>query len=454
MATNLRWANRNAAIIGSVATTLAAIEARYPVRLRRWNVAMPRYNVNGVGDYGSPMTHAAPAGCPTSDIDLWSDEVLRDPLPAFRELRDLGSVVWLDRYGIAALPRFAETRTALTDWQTFSSASGVSASDAVNAARQTNILESDPPHHDQERKTMAAQLSVGCLAPERAGVEQTAQKLVDRALSASTFDGVHDLARPYSLAVVSDLLGLPDDRRDELPDLAERAFNLMGPTNTRALDGVQAVMALGAHAASVSASGCLRPGGKAAELVALGQASRITAYTWPGIDTTVNGLANALYLFATNPEQWDRLRANPSLSASAFAEALRMYAPVKHFTRLTTQPTIIGNVELPADTRVLMMFGSANRDERRYPNPDTFDIARDPVDQLAFGRGIHLCVGIHLARMEAAALLSELIARVERFELAGEPEWLINNTLLGLAHLPLRAVRAGRSDRDVDAQFA
>ena len=386
------------------------------------------------------MGDSRPAGCPSSSIDLWSDEVVRDPLRAFRALRDLGPAVWLERYNLVALPRFAETRAALTDWQTFSSAAGVSASEEVNSARQPNILESDSPNHEGLRKALAGQLSVACLAPERDRFAATATDLVADVVGRSRFDAIADLVRPYSLRIVGDLVGLPDDERDHLPDLAERAFNIMGPFNDRTADGLGAVGALFEHAASVGQSGRLHPGCKGAELVAMGETMQISAYTWPGIDTTVNGLGSAIYLFAKHPEQWDRLRADPSLAASAFYEALRMYAPVKHFTRMTTATTMVGDVELPANTRVLVMFGSANRDERRYPDPDHFDVARDPVDQLAFGRGVHLCVGIHLARMEAAALLDALIARVVRFELDGEPTWLLNNTLHGLAELPVRVV--------------
>ena len=89
-----------------------------------------------------------------------------------------------------------------------------------------------------------------------------------------------------------------------------------------------------------------------------------------------------------------------------------------------------------------MMYGSANRDERHYPDPDRFDVTRNPIDQLAFGRGIHLCVGHNLAKLEGGAILAELAERVERFELVGEPEWMINNTLHGLARLPVRVIPA------------
>ncbi|MGE3357066.1 MAG: cytochrome P450 [Acidimicrobiia bacterium] len=381
-----------------------------------------------------------------SDLDLWSEAVLADPLPAFRALRDAGPAVWLERHGVLALPRHAEVRAALADWEAFSSAAGVSVSPEVNAARQPNILESDPPEHDELRRTLAAQLSAPCLAPERDRLAAIARELVDAALARTAdgaFDGAADLARPYSLRVVSDLLGLPEEGRSGLPELAERAFNLMGPTNERSLDGLEAVTEIFRHAFAVARSGCLAPGSKGAELVAGGEADKIAAYTWPGIDTTVLGVAAALHLFARHPDQWALVREDPSLAGPAFAEALRLHTPVKHFSRLTTGDVSRAGLDIPAGTRVLVMYGSANRDERRYADPDRFDVTRNPTDHLGFGRGIHLCVGIHLARLEASVLLAELVARVERFEEAGPPRWLVNNTLHGLASLPLRAVPAG-----------
>lgn len=168
--------------------------------------------------------------------------------------------------------------------------------------------------------------------------------------------------------------------------------------------------------------------------------SLIVSYTWPGIDTTVNALASAVLLFARHPEAWSELRAERSLIPSAFNEVLRLHSPVHFFTRSVNESVNVGGVELTVGTKVLLMYGSANRDERRFENPDTFDIRRAGRTHLAFGRGVHLCAGMHLARLEAHALLDVLADRVVRFELTTEPTWTANATLHGLAALPVRAV--------------
>ena len=149
-----------------------------------------------------------------------------------------------------------------------------------------------------------------------------------------------------------------------------------------------------------------------------------------------------MLLFARHPDQWDELRADRSLIPSAFNEVLRLHAPVHHFIRHTTADVDVAGVALAAGTRVLVMYGSANRDERRFPDPDRFDIHRRANGHLAFGRGVHLCAGMHLARLEGHALLDALADRVARFELASEPRWTPNNTLHGLGMLTVRVIPA------------
>ena len=176
---------------------------------------------------------STPANCPSSPLDLWADEVLVDPFPVFRQLRDLGQVVFLERQSLYALPRFAEVRSTLSSWSRFSSAAGVGVDPTANSMMPESIIKSDPPRHDFHRRTLAAQLSVGSLASATHPIEQTAMQFVDAALMAESFDAVADLARPYSLTVVCDLVGIREEDRAPLPGLAEHAFNIFGPGNER-----------------------------------------------------------------------------------------------------------------------------------------------------------------------------------------------------------------------------
>ena len=157
-----------------------------------------------------------------------------------------------------------------------------------------------------------------------------------------------------------------------------------------------------------------------------------------GVDTTVHGLAAALYAFATHPGQWQRLRSQPGLARLAFDEAVRWHSPVQTFFRTASAGIPAGPAVVPDGKKILMFLGAANRDPRRWTDPDTFDLSRDPSGHVGFGMGIHQCVGQHVARLEAEALLTALARRVKSFEVAGTVRHHHNNTLRAWASLPVR----------------
>jgi cytochrome P450 len=164
--------------------------------------------------------------------------------------------------------------------------------------------------------------------------------------------------------------------------------------------------------------GKLDPDGWAAELYAAAQQGDLPVekcpfmmidYIAPSLDTTIYAISSAVYLFAQNPGQWEILRKDPALIPHAINEALRLESPVQRFTRLVMRDHEIDGTILPAGSRVVLLYGSANRDERNYRNPDCFDIRRKPSDHLAFGRGEHVCIGMNLARIQMRALFEALI---------------------------------------------
>ena len=161
-----------------------------------------------------------------------------------------------------------------------------------------------------------------------------------------------------------------------------------------------------------------------------------------GVDTTVYGLSAMLYAFATHPDQWAALRANPHLARVAFDEALRWESPVQTLFRQTSKEVEFSGTVIPAESRVLISYGAANRDPRRWENPDSFDLSRDPSGHLAFGMGIHQCVGQHAARLQAESLLEVLVPLVETIELAAPIERHHNNALRGWDSIPLRLTLA------------
>lgn len=389
-------------------------------------------------------------GVPEIDVDLWSDEVLSDPYPTYARLRDLGPVLYDPMHEAYVLPRYDEVREALQDWETFSSAQGVGLNERANSMAGRGILTTDPPLHDTRRRILNTQLVPREVARHHEFIVAEARTLVDELVERGSFDAVTDLAHRYSVKVVADLCGLPEEGREHLIERATAAFNTFGPDNELCLSSWDGFFELFGYATEFATPDRLTPGRWGTEIYEAGERGDIEpdacpglmlAYVWAGMDTTVNAIGAALSLFADHPDQWDLVRHDRSLLVSAANEVLRIEPPVQRFTRATTRPVELAGAQLPERARVALLFGSANRDERRFPEPDRFDVTRNPVDHLSFGRGVHRCVGANLAQEEIRAVLDRLADRVRRFEV-DERRWRRNNALHGLERLDLTVISA------------
>jgi cytochrome P450 len=160
-------------------------------------------------------------------------------------------------------------------------------------------------------------------------------------------------------------------------------------------------------------------------------------YLGPSLDTTIFATANLILLFGRHPDQWQLVREDPKLIPSAINEALRLESPIRGFTRCVSSNAIVMDVLIPGGSRALLLYASANRDERKWQDPERFDVRRRANDHLGFGNGTHMCAGLHLARLEMTALLEVLVEKVRSFDI-GEPVLALNNVLRGLASLPVR----------------
>ncbi|MFH8485239.1 cytochrome P450 [Streptomyces longisporoflavus] len=382
-------------------------------------------------------------GIPVSDVDLYTDSARVDPYLIYDELRALGPVVYLSRYDMYALPRYDEVRAALMDWQTFSSAQGVFVDRDVNARLEGITLCSDPPEHTAMRAVLGRPLRADRMREVAPRIETEADRVVERVVSRGRCDVVTELAEYLPMTVVSDLVGLPEQGREKMLEWAAAIWNTQGPADERAAAAGPAVEEFMSFAMNDAVPGKIDPAGWAAQLYEAADRGEIPPdkcpmmmldYVTPSLDTTILAIANTVALFARNPDQWDLLRDDRSLIPHAINESLRLEPPVAQFSRLLTEDHEIGGVELPAGSRVALLYGSANRDDRHYPEPTRFDITRRPSDHLAFGRGEHVCVGMHLARLEIVSLLERLADRVARFEIF-ESRPVINNGLRGFDYL-------------------
>jgi cytochrome P450 len=391
---------------------------------------------------------------PVSDEDPFGHDVLADPTPFHARLRDAGPVVYLDRYDVYAFGRYEQVRAALVDWQEFQSAAGVGLSNFRYEKPwrpPSLVLEADPPRHDAPRRVLSAVLGPRALRRLREEWVADAEQLVESVLAAGTeFDAVPTLTEAFPLRVFPDAVGLPAEGREHLLPYGDHAFNAFGPANDLVEKGAHRVAELSGWVGSVCARDVLAPQGFGADIWAASDRGDITPEQAPllvrslltaGVDTTVHGLSAVLYALATHPDQWQRLRAQPELARVAFDEAVRWESPVQTFFRTATTDVHVAGTVVPEGKKILMFLAAANRDPRRWADPDAFDLSRDPSGHVGFGMGIHQCVGQHVARLEAEALLTALARRVETVELAGPTRRHHNNTLRAWESIPVR-VRA------------
>jgi 4-methoxybenzoate monooxygenase (O-demethylating) len=364
--------------------------------------------------------------------------------------------VYLTRYDTYALARYEQVRAALADWQRFPSGCGIGLANFRYEKPwrpRSPLLEFDPPRHDAPRRLLEEILGPRALRPLREGWFVDARLLVDELLAAASpgdevdVDAVPALAQAFPLRVFPDAVGLGRHGRENLLPYGDHALNTFGPGNDLVAQGAPRVGELSAWVGAQCERDALAPIGFGADIWAAADRGEVTPQQAPlivrslltaGLDPTVHALGAVLWALAVNPGQWRLLRARPDLARTAFEEAVRLESPVQTFFRTADGDVPIGGAVIPDGTKVQLFVSAANRDPRRWANPDAFDLTRDPSGHVGFGMGLHQCVGQHVARIEGEALLAALARRVESIELTAPPRRHLNNTLRALASLPVR----------------
>ena len=354
------------------------------------------------------MTAGATTEIPRLDFDPFSIEFFADPFLTHEKLREAGPVVYLDKWGVYGVARYEQVHAVLNDPQTFCSSRGVGLSDFAKEKPwrpASLILEADPPAHTRTRAVLNQVLSATAMRPLRAHFTALAEAKVDELLAHGSFDAIADLAEAYPLSVFPDAMGLKQEGRE---NLAPGGFGA-----------------------------CIHDRADAGEITHQEAPLLVRSLLSAGIDTTVNGIGAAVYCLARFPEQWQRLRNDPTLARSAFEEAVRFESPVQTFFRTTTREVEIGGHVIGEGEKVLMFLAAANRDPRRWENPDQYDITRKTSGHVGYGSGVHMCVGQLVARLEGEAILATLAQRVGTIEITGPVTRRFNNTLRGLESLPV-----------------
>jgi cytochrome P450 len=359
---------------------------------------------------------------PSFEHDLYTDAAIADPYPIYRQIRDLGPAVWLAAHDAWAIGRFADVRAALRADAVLISGRGIAMNEVVNGQPSSRItLTSDGDVHRQLRTVLMKPMMPSALRAVEERVQGLADELVASLLGRESFDGMTDFAQHLPVAIVSHLVGLPEQGRQRMLDWARATFDALGTMNARAEAGLPLLFEMAGYVAGVKRAS-LRADGWAAMLFAAADeekieptdvASMLIDYIAPSLDTTILGVGHLLYQLGRSPDQWEMIRRDHELIPRAIDEALRLEAPVRAFSRYAVTDYDVDGTTIPAGSRVLILFASGNRDERHYRDPDRFDITRDARDHLGFGHGVHRCAGSHVAQLEMTSLLRAMVKRVE-----------------------------------------
>jgi cytochrome P450 len=374
---------------------------------------------------------------------------LRAQAPAHHVVLSSGTQVWL-------VTRYGEARALLADPRLSKNWRGIaelfpSGSGPHKSVLNSHMLQQDPPDHTRLRKLVAKAFTARGVQKIRPDIVGIADKLLDRMAVAAAAGHLVDLMQTYAvplpLQVIGELLGVPSRARDDFRMHVEPLLTSLDPDERGAAENALAYLL-----ATLIAQKRNLPGDDL--LSALVHASDVedrlssdelvsTAFLLivAGYETTVNLIGNGVLALLRNPSQLATLRCDPSLMPGAVEEFLRFESPLNRATaRFTTEAVQVGEVEIPAGQLVFVALLAANHDARQYDEPDRLDVTRAPNPHLAFGHGIHHCLGAPLARLEGEIAIGRLLARFERITLDSNVDLQYRNSTLmrGLAALPLR----------------
>lgn len=392
-------------------------------------------------------------GAINTDYDPLDPHTAAQPFATYRALHRSGRVHCNPKRSTWILHRLEDVRDALRDTERVTSAEGVT---RVKVTAPMMVL-TDGEQHSQLRKRIQPAFTTGALESWKVKVDQLATEAVANVLAHPGCDVVDNLAIPMPITVIAQILGIPD--RDM------KNFRRWSVDTVRILDVSATPGAVAGAAKSLLATSALRryflrqfaAGGLKGSGTVLGRliedtdngqmtdaelSSAALLLLVAGNETTTNLLGGMFDTLARNPEQYQAIRANPDLIPMAVEEQLRFTTPIQNLYRYAVADYHVGEVTIPRGSRILLSFGAANRDPLVFDDPDEFRADRNPHMHVAFGYGAHICLGAPLARMEAIAVLRELVTNVSEIRALSDTTWSTNSTLRGPTHLPVRLVPA------------
>jgi len=390
---------------------------------------------------------------PVTRFNPFKRDTRANPYPEYEQLLAGPPVRYNPRLGIWIVPRFADVHAGLRDHERLSSAQ----SQSRYRVALPMMIAQDPPDHTRLRNLVSRAFTPRALAMWESYIEEVCDELIDRMLASPDPDGVLHLAKPLPTRLIATMFDIPQADHDKFLAWSEALIDGSFVEVGRRTVGVVQRMARATYAMRHYVRPLVderrrNPGTDLISMMALAEDDDILnddEIFWgvvmlivAGNETTTNLLGWLLHTFATRPDIFAALRDDPDLIPAAIEEQLRVESPVQGFYRTATVDYPIEDYVIPRNSRVLLLFGAANRDPRHFEDPNTFRLDRGLVEHLSLGGGVHFCLGAGLSRMEARHFVGHLAKRVAALEPAGPPTRLHNATMRGLIRLPLRVTPA------------
>jgi cytochrome P450 len=382
-------------------------------------------------------------------FDPFNKDILANPYPWYRELRNHAPCHFIAARNLWVVSRYDDVVACARNHGVFSSTGGV----GFDWEQRPMMPMYDPPQHTRVRRLVSKHFTPAAVALRAESQERAVARLLQPALEQKRVDLVSDVAIPVSLNAIADLYGMPEERRRDLrrwsQGVVEELAGGLDPEATARVDILRKEFV--GFLRETIAERRAHPRPDANDVLSLVMAAEdddkltdreVVAFgvllLTAGFETTVNAMANGVLALITHPDEWQKAITQPELVPSLIEEIVRWDCPVQSFFRNTLSETTVAGVAIPKGVKVQLLFGSANRDERRFPNADDFKIDREGPDHVGYGVGVHFCLGAPLARLQLGALFSALVKSISKLELDGEVVRAHSVLFRGVRRLPLR----------------
>jgi cytochrome P450 len=380
--------------------------------------------------------------------DPFAHEVIADPYPWYRWLCSEAPCYHVPERDVWVISRYDDVVAAARNHGVFSSGEGI----GYGRRGNPSLISRDPPEHTRLRRLVAPDFLPRSVAALRPRIQEMIDRLLETMLERGRADWATELAEALPMIIVAEMLGIPSERRDDFKRWSDDLLVGMGPDLDEATAAriEESTVELVAFLRETVAERRVHPTPEPADLISrLVRATDADTLTEgelvslcvllivAGNETTTSALSGQVVAVVEHPDQWQLVVRDPLLLPAFVEESLRHDSPVQAVFRNTLSPVEVAGTEVPAGAKVLMLFGAANRDPRHYRDPDALLVARNPVDHLAFGSGIHFCLGAPLARLELTLVAQALREKVGYLALAGEIVRSDNPFFRTPRHLPV-----------------